>query len=209
MKLSTVTSLTKVLSTASPLLTFSPSYRHSYFPHVPKSLEPSQLGQQSSQQSKEATPMPDTQSTSGDGTRSKSPLPGTGTSGLNSSAIQDARLFAQTLDLLAKYGDEYIDETPLVGEPGSFIFTKAAAPAQDQLTVAGGAAGAQAAKQRSAAGTPVPSGLGRPGTPAAGPASTQPDGAKGKLEKGADKAFTATKDKGKKRKSKVGPITMS
>nr|KMM63785.1 hypothetical protein CPAG_00139 [Coccidioides posadasii RMSCC 3488] len=192
--LSTVTSLTKVLSTASALLTFSPSYGHSYLPHVPKSLEPTQLSQQSAQQSKETTPMPDM---SGDKTTSRSALADASTTTLNASALQDARDFAETLNLLARYGNEYIDETPLAGEPGSFIFTKASASAAEQLSVAG--AGAQASRQniRSGATTPVPFGAGRP-------ASVQPDSTKGKA---ADRPPAATKDKGKKRKSKIGSMS--
>ncbi|WEW61967.1 Mediator of RNA polymerase II transcription subunit 6 [Emydomyces testavorans] len=176
--------------------------------HTPKTLEPSQLGQQSTQQSKETTPMSDIQRTAGDKSTTKAPLTPTSTSGLSSSALQDALNFAETLNLLARYGDEYMDESPLVGEPGSFIFAKAAAPAQEHLSATGGVASAQTTKQnlRSAAGTPAPPGAGRSNTPAAGPANIQLDATKGKVERGPDKAATAVKDKGKRRKSKIGSI---
>ncbi|EEP78207.1 conserved hypothetical protein [Uncinocarpus reesii 1704] len=205
--LSTVTSLTKVLSTASPLLTFSPSYGTATAHTSQKSLEPSQPGQQSTQQSKETTPLPDLQQTPGDKTASKSSFTSTSTSAaLNASALQDARNFAETLNLLARYGDEYIDETPLVGEPGSFIFTKTAAPAQEQLSVT---AREHAPRQniQSVAGTPAPPGPGRPGTPSSRSVNMQSDALKGKVEKHNDKPTTAAKDKGKKKKAKAGSLS--
>lgn len=41
-----------------------------------------------------------------------------------SSAIQDTITLGESFSLLAKFGDEYMDESPLVGEPGSFILSK-------------------------------------------------------------------------------------
>jgi hypothetical protein len=43
----------------------------------------------------------------------------------NSSNFQDTRNLAETFSLLARYGDEFMDENPLVGEPGSFILSRA------------------------------------------------------------------------------------
>ncbi|GMF76067.1 unnamed protein product [Aspergillus oryzae] len=38
--------------------------------------------------------------------------------------LQDTRTFAESFSLLARYGEEFMDENPLVGEPGSFILSK-------------------------------------------------------------------------------------
>lgn len=46
------------------------------------------------------------------------------TSLAGSSTVQDTRSLAEAFSLLSRYGDEYMDETPLVGEPGSFILSK-------------------------------------------------------------------------------------
>ncbi|KAF7587390.1 Mediator of RNA polymerase II transcription subunit 6 [Aspergillus hancockii] len=113
--LSAVTSLTSLLKTASSLPSFTPSHGHTYMPPAPKSTDTSQPGAQS-QQSKENTPMSDTDST-------KAPL--VGPQMTNAGAVfQDTRNLAESFSLLARYGDEYMDDNPLVGEPGSFILSK-------------------------------------------------------------------------------------
>lgn len=38
------------------------------------------------------------------------------------------RLLAESWDLALRYGNEYMDENPIVGEPGSFKLSKATAP---------------------------------------------------------------------------------
>jgi mediator of RNA polymerase II transcription subunit 6 len=52
------------------------------------------------------------------------PLVGSQT-GTTASTFQDTRTLAESLNLFLRYGDEYMDESPLVGEPGSFIMSKA------------------------------------------------------------------------------------
>jgi mediator of RNA polymerase II transcription subunit 6 len=52
------------------------------------------------------------------------PLVGSQT-GNTASTFQDTRTLAESLNLFLRYEDEYMDETPLVGEPGSFILSKA------------------------------------------------------------------------------------
>jgi mediator of RNA polymerase II transcription subunit 6 len=99
--------MNKFLSTASSLPDFSPSLGHTYMPPPPsnrlKAIE-SQLGQSS----KEATPVPDALS-------SKKP-----TSAANTSSYLDSRLLEESLNITIKYGDEYIDENPITGQPGDF-----------------------------------------------------------------------------------------
>ena len=40
------------------------------------------------------------------------------------SSLQDTRTLAESFSLLSRYGDEFMDEHPLVGEPGSFILSR-------------------------------------------------------------------------------------
>ncbi|MCJ1395785.1 Mediator of RNA polymerase II transcription subunit 6 [Xylographa bjoerkii] len=115
--LSTVTSLTKFLATASSLPIFTPSLGYTYVPPVAKPV--STAGSlQATQTSKESTPLPDTQaslkSTKASQLSEKSPLPD----------LRGTSLLADSFALSNIYGTEYMDENPLVGEPGSFILQK-------------------------------------------------------------------------------------
>ncbi|PLB49496.1 para-aminobenzoate synthase [Aspergillus steynii IBT 23096] len=110
--LSSVTSLTSLLKTASTLPTFTPSHGHTYLPPVPKSTDPGVP----SQQSKENTPLPEADP-------NKNPLVG-GQASNASSGLQDTITLAESFALLSQFGDEFMDESPLVGEPGSFILSK-------------------------------------------------------------------------------------
>ena len=80
-------------------------------PPGPKLLETSQP----MAQSKETTPAPDTQS------QTKAPLAG---GNVSDTAFQDTRSLMEAFTLLSRYGDEFMDENPLIGEPGSFILSK-------------------------------------------------------------------------------------
>ncbi|KAK2731823.1 Mediator of RNA polymerase II transcription subunit 6 [Onygenales sp. PD_40] len=200
--LSTVTSLTKALSVASPLPIFSPSHGHTYMPPVPKSLESTQPrpGQQSAQQSTANTPMPDT---------ANQPRIATSppTTSLTSSTTQsqDTRSLIEAFNLLSRYGDEYMDDAPLTGEPGAFIISKKAAEQPVRQPPA---------PPRSKAPTPAPAGVGstsKPGTPAATP-SIKTDAATigpAKGGKGGEKSPTTPgggREKVKRRKSKIGSM---
>lgn len=104
------------MKTASTLPNFTPSHGHTYLPPVPKSTDAGQLGVQT-QTSKENTPVPD------DTTNKTQSF--TGTQSDTSSSVSDMMTLAESFNLLARYGDEFMDETPLVGEPGSFILSRA------------------------------------------------------------------------------------
>jgi mediator of RNA polymerase II transcription subunit 6 len=144
--LSAVTSLTSLLKTASTLPKFTPSHGHTYLPPAPKSTDVSQPSVQS-QTSKENTPMPDVDATN----KSQS---FTGSQNSSGAAVHDMRSLAESFSLVARYGDEFMDESPLMGEPGSFILSRAgdadrgAAPKQSQppSTNAGGRVGTPLAK---------------------------------------------------------------
>lgn len=119
-QLTSVTSLTKLLNTASPLPIFTPSHGHTYLPPEPKAQDTVQATTQS-QPSKQSSPVPGSQS-----------QPKTSVGETNSQpadAVTDTRNLIEAFGLLSRYGDEYMDENPLVGEPGSFILSKTNEPA--------------------------------------------------------------------------------
>ncbi|KIM95952.1 hypothetical protein OIDMADRAFT_205478 [Oidiodendron maius Zn] len=105
--LSILSSMNKFLSTASALPDFSPSLGYTYI--LPssstrlKAIE-SQLGQAS----KEGTPVPEVPNSK------KAP------SASNISNYLDTRLLEESLNIAMKYGDEYMDENPITGQPGDF-----------------------------------------------------------------------------------------
>ncbi|KAL2855502.1 RNA polymerase II transcription mediator complex subunit Med6 [Aspergillus pseudoustus] len=112
--LSAVTSLTSLLKTASKLPIFSPSHGHTYLPPAHKSTE---MGQPT-QTSKENTPMPDADAPG----KTQQSLEGAQV-GI-SSTVHDMKTLAESFNLLSRYGDEFMDESPLKGEPGSFILSR-------------------------------------------------------------------------------------
>ncbi len=102
-----LSSLNKFLSSAAALPDFSPALGHTYMPPPSANrLKPteSQLGQAS----KEATPLPEPLQSK------KSPT------STNSSTFFSSRLLEETLNITLKYGDEYMDENPITGQPGEF-----------------------------------------------------------------------------------------
>lgn len=86
-------------------------------PPTIKSNETSQPGIQPQTGKEDSTPMPEGES------QSKASLQGTTTSNIGST-VQDTRTLAESFNLLSRYGDEFMDESPLVGEPGSFILSR-------------------------------------------------------------------------------------
>lgn len=109
------------MKTASTLPTFTPSYGHTYLPPLTRTT--AEAGQQASQQSKESTPMPDAVPPSSAETQTSNKA-GLGIS-TSSSNYKDTRSLAESFNLFTRYGDEFMDENPLVGEPGSFILSRA------------------------------------------------------------------------------------
>ena len=134
-KLSTVTSLTKFLATASALPIFTPSLGYTYFPPAVKAVSATTASSslQATHSSKDSSPLPDTQlslkSTKASQLSEKSSLPD----------LRASSLLADSFLLSTTYGAEYMDENPLVGEPGAFILQKSreAAAAQAQALVVG------------------------------------------------------------------------
>ncbi|KAL8749153.1 MAG: hypothetical protein Q9199_007862 [Rusavskia elegans] len=114
--LSTACSLNKIIATASGLPTFTPALGHTYLPPAPKPLA-SATSTQMSQTSKESTPIPGTQDSASVRTLSASKP-------LGNDDFRSPQLLQASLELSMRYAHEYMDENPLVGEPGSFLITK-------------------------------------------------------------------------------------
>lgn len=159
------------MKTASTLPNFTPSHGHTYLPPAPKSTDAGQLGLQT-QTSKENTPMPD------DATNKTQSF--TGSQADASSSVSDMMTLAESFNLLARYGDEFMDETPLVGEPGSFILSRA-----------GDTDRGATSKQQQLPSTAAPGRIGTPQTKADTPG------------KSSDKGSTVEEPK-RKKKSKPG-----
>lgn len=96
---------------------FTPSTGHTYFLPVSKSLTPG-TGSQATQASKETTPMPGTQDMSFSG------KPLLASKLASDPDDQSLPLLVESYSLSVRYGKEYMDDNPLVGEPGSFILSK-------------------------------------------------------------------------------------
>ncbi|CAG7936986.1 unnamed protein product [Penicillium salamii] len=176
--LSAVTSLSQLMKTASALPTFTSAYGHTYLPPGARKEKETQL---QSQQSKEPTPVP---AGPPDSQTERSPGPG----GSDESGIQDMRTLAESFSMFSRYGDEFMDESPLLGEPGSFMLSKNGEPANKAAPKGPASAVAAAA----GVNTPVPS---QPSTPKVRVETP------GKSEQ--NPPSTGSGDKGKKKKRVV------
>ncbi|KAK4694232.1 mediator of RNA polymerase II transcription subunit 6, partial [Lecanoromycetidae sp. Uapishka_2] len=118
--LSTVASMTKLLSLASTLPNFTPALGHTYLAPNPKNPTPGS-SLQVTQTSKESTPVPGSSTPSGTqdtaATRKDSAMSKT-------ADYSDAQMLSDSYRLLMSYVDEYMDENPIIGEPGSFKLAK-------------------------------------------------------------------------------------
>jgi mediator of RNA polymerase II transcription subunit 6 len=74
---------------------------------------------------------------------------------LAAAEIQSARDLEDALNLLARYGDEYMDEMPLVGEPGAFIFSKNPAATAPGTTAGADQAASNTLQVRQQSGRPA------------------------------------------------------
>lgn len=169
-------------------------------PPVPKSLDAAgQQQQQSRQQSKENTPMPDVQQSFTSQGTTQSFDSSTG------STVQDTRNLTESFNLFSKYGDEFMDDSPLVGEPGSFILSKT----NEKPTAAA------TARQKSGSGNGGAGKLPPPPPPTGSASSAKPgpiktDSTVKAAGKGAEKSPITPgggREKVKRKKSKAGVST--
>jgi mediator of RNA polymerase II transcription subunit 6 len=186
--LSAVTSLSRLMKTASTLPSFTPSYGHTYMPPMTRATEP---GSQVPQQSKENTPMPDVPPPSTADTQASTKT-GLGISNTSTNtSFQDTQSLGEAFNLFTQYGDEFMDENPLVGEPGSFIMSRAGE--NDRAT--GTAHGALRSVSGVTANTPGPAG--RASTP-----QVRVD-TPGKASDMSNSPPSSGENKGKKKKSRI------
>lgn len=115
--LNTVSALSQVFSASSDLSFFSVSHGHTYQKPVQKST--TQALAATSQSSKDDTVASGTQSSTGDKptTTASQPQP-------QDDFDNSARTLREALRMTLQYGKEYMDDVPLVGEPGNFRLNK-------------------------------------------------------------------------------------
>lgn len=143
------------------------------------------------------------------GSRSDTPstkLPLIAPSTTQTSSVSDARTLFESFNLAMRYGNEYMDENPLLGEPGSFVFssTNERLKAQQQRAAQQAGSKLQNELKSSTPSTPQPTVHGKPDVKVGG---------EHKRSKSGDKTPTVTSGaivpKPKRRKSKavVTPLT--
>jgi mediator of RNA polymerase II transcription subunit 6 len=179
-----------MLSTAAPLPVFAPSFGHTYFPPVQRPTQSGHTGL--SQQSKETTPMPGSQAdVSQMGTKT---LPDA-----QAPDLQDTSTLLKAINMSLLYGKEYMNEMPLVGEPGHFRLAKT----KDAFAPPSVSKPAQSASQQVSPtkGSLVPS----PPPPPPPIQTDVPPATSKKSAKGTEKSPTtpASSQKAKRRKSKA------
>ncbi|KIW38548.1 uncharacterized protein PV06_09504 [Exophiala oligosperma] len=113
--LNTISALEKVLSAPASMSYFDVSHGHTYHKPVHKFTSHSLNG--ASQQSKETTPLPGNQASTGGKPASNGIRP----HGENES---DGRTLWDALRMTLQHGKEYTDDVSLVGEPGNFRFSR-------------------------------------------------------------------------------------
>ena len=133
---------------AASLPVFSPSYGHTY---IPPASKPAEHQLKLSQRSKENTPVPGSQSQADN--RSTQLV-----TEHSSKAITDTQTLLNAIRMTLNHGNEYMDETPLVGEPGNFRLSKNKEnPAPSAGTVAQASQLTTPVKERTPATVQVPS----------------------------------------------------
>ncbi|PSK44723.1 Mediator of RNA polymerase II transcription subunit 6 [Elsinoe australis] len=119
--LSAMTSLSKFMDQAAPLPIFNPAVGYTWFP--PAAAKSTKTAAPSS--SREGSVGPDQSASQRAGSvepsaRSSSAV---GSSGQAAFDPRDTLLLEHSFRLALAHGDEYMDENPLRGEPGNFVFT--------------------------------------------------------------------------------------
>lgn len=150
--LSAATHLSKFFDKAASLPSFSPTTGHTYLPQTVKPTGTTSIAG-SPARSREGSVAPGIDSQS---LRSGSLAPDSQSVGPSTTAAsnaQDARLLAQSLQMSIQFTDEYMDENPLLGEPGTFKFTSSTAAVKKRKAdeEAAALAATKAKEQREAA----------------------------------------------------------
>jgi mediator of RNA polymerase II transcription subunit 6 len=117
------TALQKIFERTAQLSVFSSDYGHSWVKPGQTVSKKSTSTADTAQQSREGSPAPTQDTTGSDRLASM-----TGPLATKQDEDQDTRTLAQAMRLMSQHRNEYADEMTLVGEPGSFRFTKAGVP---------------------------------------------------------------------------------
>ncbi|OAP61289.1 hypothetical protein AYL99_03490 [Fonsecaea erecta] len=115
--LNTVSALNKVFTAPADLSFFSVSHGHTYHKPVQQSTTQSMLS--APQQGNEQQPPPPTP-----GPQPSNAEKASATSQAQEEATGGTRTAWDALQMTLQYGKEYVDDMPLVGEPGNFRFSK-------------------------------------------------------------------------------------
>lgn len=111
----------------------------------------------------------------------------------SATAFQETRLLAESFNLSLRYGNEYMDENPLTGEPGSFILSKSTN--NPEANQAGSSQPKAAPASTTTSGPPTPkidtSVAGKGAKVAGGEKSPTTPGVKGKKERRKSKGVVA------------------
>ena len=121
--LSAVTSLNNFLSTVSTLPDFTPSLGHTYLPYTAGKHPTPSASFQTAATTKENTPMPNAGTPRPDTQETITSKISTAHKHATEDNPQDLRMLAESWDLSIRYGNDFMDENPLVGEPGNFKLT--------------------------------------------------------------------------------------
>ncbi|KAI9657962.1 MAG: Mediator of RNA polymerase II transcription subunit 6 [Bathelium mastoideum] len=214
--LTSVLALTKTLSAASPLPYFTPRTGHTYYPPVPRSTAHPTIkdgaAPPSASASREASPLPDSTSQPPPHSRTASPDP-TSSRHRKPTAAADPRSLIASFNLSQAYADDYLDENPLRGEPGAFVFSATSAHVQaararrlreEEEGGAGAGTGGGLRIQDAAAGATAATGGGGGGR-VTSPASTATPPSPGGTGQGATTGGRAGKGGGKAKRRKSKP----
>jgi len=139
------------MAAAAPLPDFSPALGHRYLPPPSNRLKGTES--QFSQGSKEPTPLPGASQTALADNK-KAPAP----TNANASNYLESRLLDESVNITLKYGEEYMDENPITGQPGEFHLSTTGRKEKDKLMVPVPVKGPAATpiSKLSAAPTPTP-----------------------------------------------------
>jgi mediator of RNA polymerase II transcription subunit 6 len=118
--LAATASMNQFFESASGLPRYSPSRGYTYLPVPARQTVSNSLSETSPSQSREGSVAPNTDAIS---VRSSSIQPDSQPDATAPTAeFQDSRLLENSLWMAFQYGDEYMDENPLIGEPDQFKF---------------------------------------------------------------------------------------
>lgn len=126
--LSIVSSLNNFFSLASSLQNFSPALGHTYLPPCSKSSPSTTQNSTYRNTSKEDASLSDIP-----GINVAKYLNPTHNSRNDTDSILATRLFEESINIFLKYGDEYMDENPVTGEPGAFHLSSTGRKEKEKL----------------------------------------------------------------------------